>query len=175
MEHLHLSATYTFSKQTTAEVRLVAGLGIVGDVHAGATVRHRSRVTADPEQPNLRQIHLIHGELIDELRAKGFAVGPGELGENLTTRGLDLLGLPVGAMLRIGEALVAVAGLRNPCVQLDRFADGLRGAVLDRTDDGRLVRKAGIMGVVVLGGMVRTGDAIQVGLPPLPHVPLEPV
>ena len=175
VEHLHCSPTYSFQKASAASVRLVAGIGIEGDVHAGATVRHQGRVAADPSQPNLRQVHLIHGELHDELRARGFDVGPGEMGENITTRGLDLLGLPAGTVLLMGGALVAVTGLRNPCVQLDTFSPGLRGAVLDRDADGRLVRKGGVMGVVVLGGDVRVGDAISVSLPPPPHVTLEPV
>lgn len=175
VEHLHRSPGYAFSKPAVDSVRLIAGLGIDGDVHAGATVRHRSRVAADPTQPNLRQVHLIQGELHDELRGRGFTVGPGDMGENVTTRGIDLLALPVGAMLRMGDALVAITGLRNPCVQLDRLANGLRGAVLDRDANGRLVRRGGVMGVVVLGGSVTAGDTITVSLPPLPHIALKPV
>ena len=173
--HLHRSPDYTFRKAAVPAVRLLAGLGIDGDVHAGARVRHRSRVAADPTQPNLRQVHLMHGELIDELRTNGFAVEPGQMGENITTRGLDLLGLPVGAVLRMGTALVAVTGLRNPCGQLNGLAEGLRAALLDRDAEGRLVRRGGVMGVVVLGGDVHIGDAILVSLPPLPHIALEPV
>jgi MOSC domain-containing protein YiiM len=156
------------------EIRLLEGLGVEGDAHCGATVKHRSRVARDPTQPNLRQVHLVHAELFDELRAKGFAVTPGDIGENVTTRGIELLALPAGAQLRLGiEAVVEVTGLRNPCAQLDGFAPGLMAATLDRDAEGRLVRKAGIMGVVLAGGVVRPGDRIDVALPPLPHRPLD--
>ncbi|HEX2204708.1 MAG TPA: MOSC domain-containing protein [Longimicrobium sp.] len=142
----------------------------------GATVKHRSRVARDPTQPNLRQVHLIHAELHDELRAAGFEVAAGELGENVTTRGVDLLSLPVGSRLRLGgEAVVEVTGLRNPCAQIDRFQPGLLAAVLDRDAEGRLVRKAGVMAVVLAGGEVKAGDAVRVELPPEPHRPLEVV
>lgn len=160
------SAGHTFSKAPQLFVRLVAGLGIDGDAHAGATVKHRSRVARDPSQPNLRQVHLLHAELHDELRAAGFVVAPGDLGENVTTRGLDLLALPAGTRLSLGDAaVVEVTGLRNPCVQLDRFQQGLTAAVLDRDAEGNLVRKAGVMAVVVAGGEVRPGDGIGVELP----------
>ena len=147
-----------------------------GDAHAGATVKHRSRVRRDPTQPNLRQVHLIHAELHDELAARGFDVGPGQMGENVTTQGVDLLSLPAGTRLRLGgEAVVEVTGLRNPCTQLDGIQPGLMEATLERTDDGELVRKAGVMAVVLAGGEVRTGDAIDVELPDGPRRPLEPV
>src|SRR5918997_2231804 len=153
--------THTMSKPNQEALRLLAGLGIAGDAHRGETVKHRSRVARDPTRPNLRQVHLIHAELHDELRAAGFPVAPGEMGENVTTRGLDLLALPTGARLRLGAgAVVEVTGLRNPCRQLDRFRPGLMAAVLDRDAEGRLVRKAGIMGVVLAGGAVRPGDTI---------------
>jgi MOSC domain-containing protein YiiM len=170
------SAAHRFSKPSKGAIRLLAGLGVEGDAHAGATVKHRSRVARDPTQPNLRQVHLIHAELHDELLAAGFAVSPGAMGENVTTRGLDLLALPTGTRLRLGaDAVVEVTGLRNPCRQLDRFRPGLMAAVLDRDAEGRLVRKAGIMGVVLAGGAVRPGDAVGVELPPGPHRPLLPV
>lgn len=163
---VHLSATHTFSKPSQPSILLVEGLGVEGDAHLGETVKHRSRVKADPTQPNLRQVHLIHAELHDELREQGFDVKPGDMGENVTTRGIDLLGLPVGTLLRLGdEAVVRVTGLRNPCTQLDNFQPGLMQAVLDRDADGNLVRKAGIMGVVVRGGKVRASDGIVVELP----------
>lgn len=147
-----------------------------GDAHLGETVKHRSRVKADPTQPNLRQVHLIHAELHDELRGRGFDVKPGDMGENVTTRGIDLLGLPTGALLRFSEeAVVRVTGLRNPCAQLDNFCDGLMQAVLDRDADGNLVRKAGIMGVVVSGGYVRPGDAVTVEMPDRERRRLAPV
>ena len=142
----------------------------------GVTVKHRSRVARDPTQPNLRQVHLVHAELHDELRAAGFQVGAGEMGENVTTRGIDLLALPVGTRLRLGaDAVVEVAGLRNPCAQLDRWQPGLMAAVLDRDADGKLVRKAGIMAIVLAGGEVRAGDPVHVELPPGPRRALEPV
>ena len=171
-----LSPMHGFSKQPAESIRLIAGIGVDGDAHAGKTVKHRSRVAADPTQPNLRQVHLIHAELHDELRAKGFDVRPGQIGENITTRGVPLLTLPVGTLLRIGsEAVVEVTGLRNPCGQLDTFQPGLLAAVLDRDDSGRLIRKSGIMGVVQVGGVVRTSDRIEVELPPQPYRPLERV
>jgi MOSC domain-containing protein YiiM len=170
------SPVHGFSKENRQVIRLLAGLGVEGDAHMGATVKHRSRVAADPTQPNLRQIHLIHAELHDELRAAGFTVAAGEMGENVTTRGIDLLALPVGARLRLGgAATVEVSGLRNPCSQLDAFQPGLMSAVLGRDERGGLVRKAGIMAVVLTGGDVRPGDEIVVELPPEPHRPLDRV
>ena len=164
------------AKTEQLSIRLLDGIGVEGDAHAGITVKHRSRVRRDPSQPNLRQVHLIHAELHDDLRKKGFDLAPGEMGENITTRGVDLLGLPKGTLLRIGEeAVVEVTGLRNPCAQLDNIHPGLMSAVLDRDSTGDLVRKAGIMGVVVNGGAVRPGDAIHVQLPAGPHVKLERV
>jgi MOSC domain-containing protein YiiM len=165
---------HAFSKELRDSIRLIAGLGVEGDAHAGATVQHRSRVAKDPTQPNLRQVHLIHSELFDELAAKGFVLSAGQLGENITTRGIDLLGLPVSALLFLGDsAVVKVTGLRNPCIQIDAFQKGLTAAVLDRNAEGKLIRKAGIMGVVLAGGEVRPGDAIRVELPPLPHRSLD--
>jgi MOSC domain-containing protein YiiM len=170
------SAEHSFSKPNEPFIRLLAGLGVEGDAHLGTTVKHRSRVRADPTQPNLRQVHLIHAELHDELRAAGFHVAAGDMGENVTTRGIDLLALPAGARLRLGDgAVVQVTGLRNPCAQIDRFEPGLMSAVLDRDAEGNLVRKAGIMAVVLTGGDVRPGDAIRVELPPEPHRPLQVV
>jgi MOSC domain-containing protein YiiM len=171
-----VSSAHTFSKGVAESVQLIAGFGVHGDAHAGVTVKHRSRVAADPTQPNLRQVHLIHAELHDDLRARGFHVGAGQLGENITTRGIDLLGLPRGTTLHIGgQAVVEVTGLRNPCAQIDAFEPGLLAAVLDRDADGRLVRKAGVMGVVVRGGEIRPGDRIGVTLPPGPFETLDRV
>jgi MOSC domain-containing protein YiiM len=167
---------HTFSKAAQPAVRLLAGLGVEGDAHSGATVKHRSRVARDPGQPNLRQVHLMHGELHDELRVAGFTVGPGDLGENVTTRGIDLLALPTGTRLRLGAAaVVELTGLRNPCIQLDRFQHGLTAAVLDRDGDGALIRKAGVMAVVVAGGEVRPDDPIAIELPAGPHRALQVV
>jgi MOSC domain-containing protein YiiM len=174
--HVHRSAAHTFSKAPVEGIELVAGLGVVGDAHCGSTVRHRSRVAVDPTQPNLRQVHLLHGELHDELRRLGLRAGPGDLGENVTTAGVALLALPIGTLLRLGDdALVGLTGLRNPCVQIDRFEPGALAAVRRRGDDGRIERRSGVMAVVLQGGTVRPGDAVRVQLPPLPHHPLEPV
>ncbi len=163
-------------KDNLEAIRLVAGQGIEGDVHAGATVKHRSRVRRDPSQPNLRQVHLIHSELHDELRERGFEIGPGEMGENVTTAGLDLLALARGTRVRLGaDAVIEITGLRNPCVQLDGLAPGLMAATLERRDDGTLVRKAGVMAIVLEGGEVRPGDRLDAEPPPAPHAPLEPV
>ena len=171
-----LDGRHRFTKPNALSITLLAGLGVAGDAHAGPTVKHRSRVAKDPTVPNLRQVHLLHAELFDELAAKGYTVSPGDIGENVTTRGLDLLALPQGTLLQIGEAaVVRVTGLRNPCLQLDRFAPGLMAATLDRTPDGKLVRKAGIMAVVLAGGEVHPGDRITVTLPEGPALPLEPV
>jgi len=167
---------HRFSKPLVPQINLLTGLGVEGDAHLGRTVKHRSRVAVDPTQPNLRQVHLIHEELFDELRAGGFAVGPGDMGENVTTRDLALLDLPRGARLRLGaSAVIEVTGLRNPCAQLDAFQSGLMRAVLGRGPSGELIRKAGIMAVVIAGGVVRPGDEIAVDLPPPPHRPLERV
>lgn len=170
------SEGHSFSKSAQPAIRLLAGLGVEGDAHQGTLVQHRSRVARDPTQPNLRQVHLVHAELLDELNRASFEVAAGQLGENVTTRGVDLLGLPTGARLHLGEtAVVEVTGLRNPCLQLDRFRPGLMAAVLDRDAVGRLVRKAGVMSVVRGGGDVRPGDEIRLVLPPGPHRPLQPV
>jgi MOSC domain-containing protein YiiM len=163
-------------KENESAITLVAGLGVDGDVHAGEKVKHRSRVRKNPDEPNLRQVHLIHAELHEELGGQGFSIKPGEMGENVTTSGVELLTLPAGTRLRLGaEAVVEVKGLRNPCSQLDEIAPGLMKAVLDRDADGKLVHKAGVMGVVLEGGEVRPGDPIEVELPAEPHVRLEPV
>ncbi len=164
------SASHTMAKGNQDRIELVAGLGVADDAHAGVTVEHRSRVARDPTQPNLRQVHLIHAELLDELQARGMAVAPGQMGENITTVGIDLLGLPTGARLRIGdEAVVEITGLRNPCAQLEGIHIGLMAAVLDRDENDGLVRKAGVMGIVLTGGPVLPGDEIAVDLPPEPH------
>jgi MOSC domain-containing protein YiiM len=169
-------ATHRFSKRQVAEITLIAGQGVAGDAHCGVTVKHRSRVRQDPTQPNLRQVHLIQAALFAELDAKGFTITPGEIGENITTEGLDLLALPVDTELRIGESVVVVlTGLRNPCNQLDNHKPGLTAAVLDRDAAGTLIRKAGVMGIVATGGVIRPGDALAVRLPPLPHRALERV
>jgi MOSC domain-containing protein YiiM len=170
------NGVYSFTKPNRQSITLLEGLGVEGDVHAGVTVKHRSRVLRDPTQPNLRQVHLIHEELFEEVREAGFEVAAGALGENVTTRGIDLLGLPRGTLLRLGdEAVVEVTGLRNPCLQIDGFRTGLLKEVVRRDADGTVRRKAGIMSVVLTGGVVRPGDPVTVELPDGPHIPLEVV
>ena len=161
-----LSARHSFSKMNVLSIRLVAGQGVAGDAHAGATVKHRSRVAKDAAQPNLRQVHLIAGETLDGLREEGFDVAPGAIGENITTRGIDLFALPEGARLTLGsDAIVEITGLRNPCVQLDRFQPGLMQAVLRRDAGGAVTLRAGVMGVVLESGDVKPGDQITVATP----------
>jgi MOSC domain-containing protein YiiM len=169
-------SVHSLAKDPLPRILLLAGQGVAGDCHRGANVQHRSRVARDPGQPNLRQVHLIHTELFDELRTKGFAVSAGQLGENITTGGIDLLALPAGSRLRLGsEALIEITGLRNPCPQIDEFQPGLRAALIEPRADGGLVRKAGVMAVVLSSGGVGPGDGIEVSLPPPPHRRLEPV
>lgn len=176
VEGVHRNAAHALGKHAASTIRLVAGVGVEGDVHGGSTVQHGSRVARDPTPPNLRQVHLIPAELHEELRARGFAVEAGAMGENVTTRGIDLLGLPTGTRLHLGaDAVVELTGLRSPCRQLDGLQDGLMAAVLDRDADGNLVRKAGVMSIVVTGGDVHPSDPIIVALPDGPHTPLEPV
>jgi MOSC domain-containing protein YiiM len=170
------SPSHSFSKPNQKSIKLLTGLGVEGDVHLGEKVQHRSRVAKDPNQPNLRQVHLIHAELHNELRERGFDVSAGQMGENITTRGINLLGLPAGTRLHIGKtAIVEVTGLRNPCYQLDDFQAGLMKAVLDRDEQGNLIRKAGVMGIVLTDGEVYVNDDIRVELPPETHETLKPV
>ena len=162
-------AGHNFTKPNVESIELVAGLGVKGDAHWGETVQHLVRVREDPTKPNMRQIHLIHGELHDELKQQGFTVRPGDIGENITTRGIDLLSLPRGTRLHVGgEAVVEVTGLRTPCKQIERFQPGLLAAV-SQDAHGNLFFKSGIMGIVLKGGVVKAGDAIRVELPPEPH------
>jgi MOSC domain-containing protein YiiM len=169
-----LSPTHTMSKPAREHIRLLAGLGVEGDAHMGTTVKHRSRVRTDPTAPNLRQVHLIHAELFDELRPKGFDISPGQMGENITTRGIDLLALPRGTRLHMGEAAIEITGLRNPCTQLDGIQPGLMEAVLERTTGG-LIRKAGVMAIVVDSGDVRIATEVVVAVPLGSHETLRPV
>jgi MOSC domain-containing protein YiiM len=170
------SAKHTLIKMNRPSIQLRAGLGVEGDAHMGETVKHRSRVKLDPSAPNLRQVHLLHAELFDELGAQGFHLGAGVMGENITTQGVDLLALPKGTQLHLGdEAIIEVTGLRNPCAQLNRLQPGLMAAVRPHGPDGKPQRKAGIMGIVVHGGAVSPGDSIRVALPAEPHEQLAPV
>ena len=167
-------AAHDFSKTNEEAIELVTALGVLGDAHFGKTVQHVVRMREDPTKPNIRQVHLIHAELHEELLDAGFAVLPGQLGENVTTRGIDLLGLPEAARLHLGAtAIVEVTGLRNPCRQIDAFKPGLMAALLGHDDQGNLIRKSGIMGVVLAGGTVKPGDTIRVELPPEPHRPMK--
>lgn len=167
---------HRFSKQVVEAITILKGLGVEGDAHAGTTVKHRSRVRVDPSQPNLRQVHLIHAELLNEVAEKGFILAPADLGENITTQGIDLLALPRGTVLAIGASVrLKVTGLRNPCHQIEAFRPGLLAAVLDKTPDGALVRKSGIMSIVLAGGQVAAGDPIRIEYPAPPFLPLERV
>lgn len=169
------SPEHTFSKVNQASIRLLAGLGVEGDAHMGATVKHRSRVAADPTQPNLRQVHLLQAELFDEVAQAGFTLVPGQMGENITTRGVDLLGLSRGTVLDFGGPRVEVTGLRNPCWQIDAFSDGLLKHMVYRDADGTVVRRPGVMGVVLTAGTVVPGTEITVQAPEGEHVALERV
>ncbi len=173
---LHLSESHTMTKFKSQQLIFVAGEGIEGDAHRGQYVQHRSRWKLNRKAPNLRQVHLIHSELFDELRSKGFSVGPGEMGENVTTRGLDVLRLPRNAIIHLGSQVsLQITGLRNPCKQLNALQDGLMKAVLDRDEDDNLIRKAGVMAVVLSSGTVNSNDKIVVELPPKPLEALTPV
>lgn len=176
VESVSRDDAHRFSKAVVPAIRLIAGLGVEGDAHAGVKVKHRSRVRENPDAPNLRQVHLIHAELLEEVAAQGFTVNPADLGENVLTCGIDLLSLPRGTKLYLGaEAVVEVTGLRNPCSQIENFQPGLLKAVLGRDEQGNLIRKAGVMSVVISGGEVRPGDEIRAELPPEPHEQLERV
>jgi MOSC domain-containing protein YiiM len=171
-----MDKAHHFSKPVVDEVVLIEGWGVEGDAHAGTTVQHRSRVARDPSQPNLRQVHLMHAELFDEVAGAGFRVAPGQMGENVTTRGIDLLRLPTDTLLYLGaDACVRVTGLRNPCQQINGFEPGLLREVLGRAEDGSIERKGGVMAVVVAGGTVRRGDHIRVEFPAGERTPLSPV
>jgi len=170
------SRSHTFNKYVSSEIILVKGLGVEGDAHKGEKVKHRSRVAKDPNQPNLRQVHLIHSELFEELKEKGFEVNPGQMGENITTQEIDLLNLPKDTILSIGKtAKIKITGLRNPCKQIDSIKKGLMNAVLDKDKEGNLIRKAGIMGIIIEGGTINAGDEISIKLPTQPHLKLERV
>jgi len=173
---LSKSPTHTLSKPNQESIKLLQGLGVEGDAHMGKKVKHRSRVAKDPNQPNLRQVHLIHAELHSELKEKGFNIGYGVMGENITTEGIDLLSLPKDTILKIGTtAQIKITGLRNPCNQLNGIQEGLMAAVLDKDDAGNLIRKAGIMGIVLEGGIINLNDKIEISLPSEPFIKLERV
>ncbi len=175
VEAVACDAAHGFSKAVVPRIALIAGVGVAGDAHAGVTVKHRSRVAINPDQPNLRQVHLLHAELFADLAAQGFTLAPGAIGENILTRGVDLLALPTGTRLSLGSAAVELTGLRNPCGQLDTFQRGLTKAMIGRSPAGEIIRKAGVMAIVIAGGDVAASDAIAVTLPALPHRALVPV
>ena len=173
MVSVNVSAVHRFSKTPQPSIRLLEGLGVQGDAHSGTTVAHRSRVRKDPDQPNLRQVHLLHTELFDDVARHGHRLLPGDMGENVTTTGVDLLALPRDTVLRLGdEAEVLLTGLRNPCFQIHNFSRGLLKHMFDRDAEDRVVRKAGVMAVVRRSGLVRAGDTVSVVLPPSPQHPL---
>ena len=176
VEAVALAPQHGFSKLPATRITLHAGMGVEGDAHAGTPVKHRSRVAIDPGQPNLRQVHLVHAELFDDLRRQGFDLAPGDIGENVLTRGLALLDLPAGTWLRLGAtAIVELTGLRNPCAQLDHFQRDLTKAMIDRAPDGAIVHKSGVMAIVIADGVVAAGDGIGVIMPLPPHRPLTSV
>lgn len=171
-----LNPAHRFSKIVQTRIRLLKGLGVEGDAHMGEKVKHRSRVAQNPNQPNLRQVHLLQSEVFEELAAKGFDLKQGDIGENILTTGVDLLSLPVGTVLHIGsDAVVELTGLRNPCVQIEDFQAGLLKAFLGKTEDGQIIRKSGVMSVVKNSGWVEAGDTIRIELPPEPHRAMEKV
>lgn len=172
---VHCAKGHGFSKTTAMFTDIVAGLGVAGDAHSGTTVKHRSRVAVDPTQPNLRQVHLIASELLDEVNGQGFDVTPGALGENITTQGIDLIGLPRGTILAVGDVRLSVTGLRNPCAQIEKFRPGLLKLMVGKREDGTPLLRTGIMTIVLKGGAVRAGDAIEIALPAEPHIRLERV
>jgi len=168
------SSEHSFSKQNCKIINLIKGQGVEGDAHCGVKVKHRSRVAQNPDQPNLRQVHLIHSELHDALNKAGFDINAGDMGENITTRGIDLLSLPRHTLLYLGQsAIVELTGLRNPCRQLNAFRDGLIKALLDKTPDGKLIRKSGVMGIVIQAGQLSPGDKIRIERPPEPHIEMD--
>ncbi len=169
-------STHRVSKVPQQAITLLEGIGVEGDAHAGATDQHRYTKRRDPHRPNLRQVHLIQSELFDELATHGYAVGPGQLGENVTTSGVDLLALPAGTRLHLGdEAVVEVTGLRGPCKLINQVADGLLKAVVATGRGKEVPQRTGVMSVVVVGGIVRPGDAVRVELPVGEHRVLQTV
>jgi len=173
---VHSKTGHAFSKDAQSSIVLAEGHSVVGDAHFGVTVKHRSRVAKDPTQPNLRQVHLLQAELLQELAAAGLQVLPGQMGENVTTMGLSLLDLSSGTRVRLGEtAVIEITGLRNPCSQIESFKPGLLAAVLGKSPNGALIRKAGVMGIVVTDGAVHPGDEMVVVLKPSEFTPLRPV
>jgi len=170
---LSRSKNHTLIKKNETQIKLEKGLGVERDAHFGKTVKHRSRVKKDPNQPNLRQVHLMHSELFEELSQKGFDVSAGEMGENITTTGIDILHLPVNTILHIGEnAQIQLTGFRNPCAQLDGIQKGLMKALLTVDNDGNLFRKSGVFGIVLKGGIITVKNKILVELPEKPHIKL---
>ncbi len=168
------SKTHTFSKKNQESINLIEGIGVEGDAHAGKTIKHLFLVKKDPAKLNIRQVHLIQAELFGELSKRGFTVEPGQLGENITTQGIDLLSLPKGTILNIGESvIIELTALRNPCIQIDNFLKGLLQEVVSKDEHGKIVRKVGVMGIVSAGGMVKPYDIVKILLPAKPHKALE--
>jgi len=169
------AARHDVRKTPVAALHLRSGLGADGDAHYGATVQHRYDRRRDPSRLNLRQVHLIGAELLEELGRAGYRIAPGDLGENITTADIDLASLPAATRLHIGSsAVLELTGLREPCVLLDRIAPGLRLAACGERS-GETILRHGAMAIVVAGGEVRAGDAIEISLPPSPHRPMRVV
>jgi hypothetical protein len=161
------SPRHGFSKLVRESITLIKGHGVDGDAHAGAFVKHRYLARWRPRMANERQVHLINQALFEELFSEGFNVQPGNLGENVTTRGIDLLRLPLGTMLALGPtAAVELRGLRTPCVLVDRFRKGLLKALVRKGEQPRF--RAGVMGVVREGGILFPGNPVKVTISPAP-------
>ena len=164
---------HRFSKPTVSSIRLVAGFGVEGDSHAGATVQHLYEKKRNPSAPNLCQVHFMAAELFDDLVPTGYTVAPGELGENVTTEGINLMSLPLGTQLHLGaQAVVSVTGMRSPCSLINGYQKGLMKQLIKTDAAGTVHRRGGIMGVVVRGGVVNPGDCIRVELPAGEQLPL---
>jgi MOSC domain-containing protein YiiM len=169
---VHRKEEYGVFKEIQESVHLVKGFGVQGDAHMGTLVQHRYNKKQNPNQPNLRQVHLIQAELFDDLKELGLIVKPGEMGENITTRNIDIINLPLDTKLHLGDsAILQLTGLREPCGQLNTVQKGLKNAVLDESGKSRV----GVMSVVLRGGAVKADDLIRVELPSEPHQDLQPV
>lgn len=168
------SSGHSFRKACEESINLIEGFGVEGDVHAGKKIKHTFLAKEDPDRKNIRQIHLIAAELFTELKGKGFNVDPGQLGENITTEGIDLLSLPTGTLLHIGNgAVIELTALRQPCIQIDEFQQGLLKEVVYKDSGGNIIRKVGVMGVILVSGAVSPNDEIIVETPDKPHHKLD--
>ena len=171
-----LNPKHTFSKLPQLSIHLLAGLGVEGDAHCGSTVRHRYLVRRNPAAPNRTQVHLLEAEFLEALAtdAPNFpAFHPGDFGENILTRSIRLISLPLGTRLHLGPtAIVELTGLRSPCKQMNTLRPGLMKASFV---PGTRRHRAGVMAVVLEAGTLSAADTIHVELPPEPHIALRPV